>query len=479
MNRDRLIPLIVAVALFMENMDSTVIATSLPAIAADIGTNPLALKLAITSYLLSLAVFIPASGWTADRFGARTVFRAAIAVFMLGSIGCAFSNSLGDFVAARIVQGMGGAMMTPVGRLIMVRSVDRRALVAAMTWLTMPALVGPVIGPPVGGFITTYATWHWIFLINIPIGLIGLVLITRFIENVRAEAHDPFDFVGMALAGVAMAGLAFGLSVLGLDFLPWQVVAALIGVGALATVAYVLHARRATAPVLDLSLFRLPTFRASVGGGFAFRIGVGAFPFLLPLLLQLGFGLTPFRSGLITFSSALGAMGMKTIVPAILRRLGFRAVLTWNALISSAFLAACAAFTPGTPAVLIVGVLLAGGFFRSLEFTSINTLAYADVDPGRISRATTMVSVAQQLAVSTGVALGALAVHATLVMKGGAEITAVDFAPAFLFVAAISASSAMAFARLPAGAGADLTARLPARAAPSEATNEAQDQRMG
>ena len=223
MSRDRLVPLIIAVALFMENMDSTVIATSLPAIAADIGTNPLALKLAITSYLLSLAIFIPASGWTADRFGARTVFRAAIAVFVIGSIGCALSNSLTDFVIARIVQGMGGAMMTPVGRMVLVRSIDKRQLVNAMAWVTMPALIGPMLGPPLGGFITTYASWHWIFLINIPIGLIGILLASRFIEDLRAEQRERFDIVGMVLAGLGIAGVAFGFSVLGLNTCrgPW------------------------------------------------------------------------------------------------------------------------------------------------------------------------------------------------------------------------------------------------------------------
>src|SRR6202163_1929327 len=215
---NRIVPLIIAVALFMENMDATVIATALPAIAADIGTNPLALKLAVTSYLLSLAIFIPASGWTADRFGARTVFRAAIAVFVLGSIGCALSSTLTDFVIARIVQGMGGAMMTPVGRMVLVRSISRRELVAAMAWVTTPALIGPVIGPPVGGFITTYATWHWIFIINVPIGLIGIMLATRYIENVRARVQDPFDFRGMVPSGLGIGGLAFGLSVMGLDF---------------------------------------------------------------------------------------------------------------------------------------------------------------------------------------------------------------------------------------------------------------------
>src|ERR1044071_8335265 len=237
MSRDRIVPLIIAVALFMENMDSTVIATSLPAIAADIGTNPLALKLAVTSYLLSLAIFIPASGWTADRFGARTVFRAAIAVFVLGSIGCALSGSLSDFVIARIVQGMGGAMMTPVGRLVMVRTIPKRELVGAMAWVTTPALIGPVMGPPVGGFITTYASWHWIFLINVPIGLLGIFLATRYIDDVRAEQHERFDVRGMILAGLGIAGLAFGLSVAGLNFLPWPAVVSLVLAGAIFTTA--------------------------------------------------------------------------------------------------------------------------------------------------------------------------------------------------------------------------------------------------
>src|SRR5215216_5375691 len=328
MTTDRLVPLIVAVALFMENMDSTVIATSLPAIAADIGTSPLALKLAVTCYLLSLAIFIPASGWTADRFGARTVFRAAIAVFVLGSIGCALATSLTGFVLAR--------------------TIDRRALVDAMVWVTLPALIGPVIGPPVGGFITTYFSWHWIFLINVPIGLIGIVLVTRFIENIRAETPEPFDGVGMMLAGLGVGGLAFGLSILGLDFLPWWLVVALIATGTVASTAYVAHARRTPAPLLDLLLLKIPTFRASIIGGFLFRLGAGAMPFLLPLLLQVGFKFTPFQSGLITFCSALGAMTMKTAVAGILRQFGFRAVLSVNAVVSSAFLAACAAFTPDT-----------------------------------------------------------------------------------------------------------------------------------
>ncbi len=366
MRHDRIVPLIIAVALFMEHTDSTVIATSLPAIAADIGTNPLALKLAITSYLLSLAIFIPASGWTADRFGARTVFRAAIAVFVLGSIGCALSSSLTDFVVARIVQGMGGAMMTPVGRMLLIRSIPKRELVGAMAWVTVPALIGPVLGPPVGGFITTYASWHWIFIINVPVGLVGIVLATRYIEDIRAEKHEPFDIVGMVLAGLGIAGLAFGMSVLGLNFLPWTVVASLMTGGAIFLAAYLVHARHTANPALDLTLFRLPTFRASVTGGFVFRLGIGALPFLLPLMLQVGFGMSPFHSGLITFTAAIGAMTMKMAAATLLRRFGFRTILVFNALVSAGFLATCATFTQATPVAVMVALLLVGGFFRSL-----------------------------------------------------------------------------------------------------------------
>ena len=472
MRPDRIVPLIIAIALFMEHMDSTVIATSLPAIAADIDANPLALKLAITSYLLSLAIFIPASGWTADRFGARNVFRAAIAVFVIGSIGCALSSSLTDFVIARIAQGMGGAMMTPVGRMVLVRSIPKRELISAMAWLTTPALIGPLLGPPVGGFITTYASWHWIFIINVPIGLTGILLATRYVEDLRVEKHEPFDVAGMVLAGLGIAGMAFGLSVLGLNFLPWTVVAGLITGGAIFTTAYLAHARRTRTPVLDLTLFRQPTFRASVTGGFIFRIGIGALPFLLPLMLQVGFGMSPFQSGLITFATAIGAMTMKMAVATILRRFGFRTVLVANAVVSSAFLATCAAFTQATPVVIMLALLLVGGFFRSLQFTCINTLAYAEVETTRVSRATSLVSVGQQLAISTGVALGALAVEITAKIRGHGTLKAQDFPPAFLAVAMISALSAIVFARLSADAGAELANRTPV-------PNDPSDQRAG
>src|SRR6266566_1921400 len=458
-DKQRVIPLIVATALFMENMDATVIATSLPAIAADIGTSPLTLKLAITSYLLSLAVFIPASGWTADRFGARAVFSLAIAVFMVGSIGCALSSSVTHFVIARILQGVGGAMMTPVGRLVLLRSIDKRALVNAMAWVTVPALVGPVIGPPLGGFITTYFSWHWIFLINIPIGLLGIFMAMKYIDPIRSEDPERFDLYGLVLAGIGLAGIAFGLSVAGLNLLPWTVIAGLVGVGSISMTLYVIHARKTGSPVLDFTLLRLPTLRASIFGGFLFRLGVGARPFLLPLLMQVGFNLTPFQSGLITFTAALGAMFMKAAVAGVLRRFGYRNVLLYNALISSAFLAACASFVQGMPFGAMVAILLSGGFFRSLQFTSINTIAYAEIEPSKMSRATAMVSAAQQLALSTGVAVGALVVELMLRLKHSPAITINDFPPAFLFVGLLSASAAFIFMRLPPDAGAELSGR--------------------
>ena len=312
---------------------------------------------------------------------------------------------------ARILQGMGGAMMTPVGRLVLLRSIDKSALVNAMAWVTVPALIGPVIGPPLGGFITTYFSWHWIFLINIPIGLLGIFMALRYIDPIRSEDPERFDLYGLVLAGIGLGGIAFGLSVAGLNLLPWTVIAALVAIGSISMTLYVIHARRTASPVLDFSLLRLPTMRASIIGGFLFRLGIGALPFLLPLLMQVGFGLSPFQSGLVTFASAVGAMGMKTLAARIIRTFGFRNMMTVNAVVSSVFLAACALFTMTTPLLLIMIILVVGGFFRSLQFTAINTVAYAEVEPAQMSRATTLVSVNQQLAISAGVAVGAFSVE--------------------------------------------------------------------
>ena len=462
------VTLIVAVALFMETMDSTIIATSLPAIAADLGEDPIALKLALTSYLLSLAVFIPVSGWMADRFGARTVFRAAIVVFTLGSAACGFAQGLGDFILFRMVQGMGGAMMVPVGRLVILRSVPKAELISALAWLTVPALMGPVLGPPLGGFIATVFSWRWIFWINIPIGLLGIYLATRFIHNFREEDVPPLDVKGFFLSGIGLAGLVFGITVIGQPLFPAPFVAGLLVVGAIALTLYVRHALRTPAPLLDLRLLKIDTFRASVLGGFLFRIGVGAVPFLLPLFLQLGFGMTPLKSGLLTFATAVGAIAMKTTAAPIIRRVGFKQVLVWNALISASFVAAVALFTAGTPLAFILCLLLVGGFFRSLQFTAINSIAYADIDEKDMSKATSFASVAQPLSTSAGVAVGAFVLEFERLGRETHEVLASDFPPAFLIVAALAASSALIFMRLPKHAGSSLSRKAHAVGEPEK-----------
>lgn len=457
-----LIPLIVACALFMEQVDATVIATSLPAIAADLGEDPVSLKLALTSYLLSLAVFIPASGWAADRYGARTVFRSAIVIFTIGSVLCGLSSSLADFVIYRIVQGMGGAMMVPVGRLVILRAVPKSELVSSLAWLTIPALLGPVLGPPLGGFITTYFNWRFIFFINVPIGILGVFLATRFIENVREEDVPPLDLKGLVLSGIGLAGLVFGLAVAGQEALvPAWVALAVAGTGAFSMALYVRHAQVTPHAVLDLKLLRHATFRAGVVGGSLFRVGIGALPFLLPLMLQLSFGLSPFASGMLTFAASAGAMAMKFTAAPLLRRLGYKRVLLVNALFGAGFIALNAAFTPLTPHWIIISALLVGGFLRSLQFTALNALSYADVETEEMSRATSFASVAQQVSLSCGVALAGLVLETLRSHRGETAVTQADFATAFLVVAVASALSVLFFIRLPKDAGASLTARKP------------------
>jgi EmrB/QacA subfamily drug resistance transporter len=449
--------LIIATALFMENMDGTVLATSLPAIARDLGQDPIVLKLALTSYMLTLAVFIPASGWVADKFGARTVFCSAIGVFTLGSILCGASSSLPTLIAARVFQGLGGAMMVPVGRLVLLRSTPKSDMVNALTYLTVPALIGPVVGPPLGGFITTYFQWRWIFWINVPIGLLGIALSLKFIENIREREVARFDFKGFFLSGPGLLALIFGLTIIGRDIVPGIVDAGLILGGFALLVAYVGHARRDPDAIIDLNLLKTPTFFAGVVGGFLFRIGVGAIPFLLPLLLQIGFGLTPFESGSLTFAAAAGALAMKFSASAIMRRWGFRRVLIVNCVISALFLASYGLFTAQTPHWLLLIALLAGGFFRSLEFTALNAIGYADVDSARMSRATSFASVAQQMSGAVGVAVAAASVEALRFGLGDAQLAARDMSISFAVVALITLSSVAIFVRLKPDAGAEVS----------------------
>lgn len=460
-----LIPLIVACALFMENLDSSVVATSLPQIATDLGVDPISLKLAFTSYLISVAVFLPISGWMADRFGARTIFRLAILVFVTGSVLCGLSSSLEGFVAARIVQGAGGAMMVPVGRLVMLRSVQKSDYLRAMSWLTVPAMIGPVLGPPLGGFITTYFQWRWIFWINLPISVVGLVLVSIFIKNYKEENLPPLDMRGFVLSGIGLAGFVFGVASSGIGVLPSWIDIFLILLGGAALYAYGRHAVDTPEPLMDLTLFRLPTFRVSVLGGLLFRIGVGAIPFLLPLLLQLGFGMTPFESGMLTFATAAGAVLMKFTAPRIVRAYGFRMVLMINTLFTTAFLLAILAFSKETPHMVIFAVLLVGGFFRSLQFTALNGLAFAEVDNRHMSHATSISSVGQQISAALGVAIGAAALEITRSMRGDMAILPSDFMPAFLVLAVIGLLCIPIYARMAPSAGSEVSGHRAAEAA--------------
>lgn len=473
MSNQIIVPLIIACALFMENLDATVIATALPAIALDLHQDPLSLKLALTSYLLTLAVFIPISGWMADRFGARTVFRWAIVVFTFGSALCGLATSLYGFVGFRIIQGIGGAMMTPVGRLVLLRLIPKHELVSAFAWLVVPALIGPMIGPPLGGFITTYFSWRWIFWINIPIGIVGIVLATRYIEDVKAQSVPPLDVKGFALSGIGLSGLAGGLTTIGVEVIPAWIPLALMVIGTITIYAYVQHARVTPTPLINLKLLSVPTFRASVMGAAIFRVGIGALPFLLPLLFQLGFGMTPLKSGLLTFASSVGAMAMRVSAAPILRRFGIKRVVLTNTAIAAGFIAACAFFRADTPYWIIVAVLLAGGFFRALQFTSLNSLAFADIGPNLMSHATSFTSVAQQLSITAGVAIGALTLEGLRYLRGSDTTIASDFVPAFLLIGAISACSIFFLLSLPIDAGASLTVRPPAGARePEEAARE-------
>ena len=359
-------------------------------------------------------------------------------MFTVGSVLCGRSDTLFELVAARIVQGIGGAMMVPVGRLVLLRSVAKSELVAAMAWLTVPALVGPVVGPPIGGFLVTYADWRWIFDINVPIGLLGIVLVTRYVEDVRAPAPGRLDRVGLLLSGAALAGLMFGAETVGRGLVPLPLSVGLMLVGAGSGALYLRHARRRPDPLLDLSLLRIPTFAVSVWAGSAFRVGIGAIPFLLPLMLQIGFGLRAADSGLITLASALGAIVMKPATTWGLRLFGFRTILVWNAALSALLLGACALFRPAWPVAGLYAVLVAGGFLRSLQFTAYNTIAYADVPRPRMSAATSLYSTIQQLSLTLGITVGAAALAASTALSGRVAPGLADFSAGFLVVAGVA-----------------------------------------
>ncbi|KKC39716.1 major facilitator transporter [Devosia epidermidihirudinis] len=441
----------------MENMDSTVIATSLAAIAADIGTDPISLKLALTAYLVALAIFIPISSWMADRFGARNVFRVAMVVFMLGSIACAFSDSLAAFVVARFVQGMGGAMMGPVARLVLVRATPRHKLVDAMAWLTIPALIGPIVGPPFGGFLTTFFSWHWIFIINVPIGLLGIFLVGLVLPNEVRNAPRRIDRKGFFLAGAAFALFAFGTSVVSLPALPPIYGAITAAAGIALGMLYVRHALSTDYPLLDLRLLRFPIFRTSVVAGTFFRLGQGATPFLFPLMLQLGFGMSPFESGMVTFAGAIGALVAKFMANWMFARFGFKYPLVLATAISSLGIFAMGTYVPETPIPLILAVLVFVGYWQSVFWTGSNAFVFADIEDKDAGQANVISQVWGQLMFAMGVAVGGGALELTHKLRGGGELILSDFHTAFYVVGAVCLVSTVLFWRLPNNAGHQLT----------------------
>jgi EmrB/QacA subfamily drug resistance transporter len=436
----RVTALIVASALFMQQLDGTVLTVALPTMARDLGTPATSLSLALTSYLLALALFIPASGTLADRYGSRTIFCSAIGVFLSGSVACALAGSLPMLVAARFLQGMGGAMMVPVGRLVLLRSVAKEDMVSALSWLVMPALAGPILGPPLGGLIVTWLDWRWIFYLNLPIGVAGAVGAWLLVPDVRGDARARFDRTGFVLSGAALGCLLFGFE---LASHPGTgvVAAGLLATGAVLGILYVWHARRTHDPILDPTLMRVPTFRLSVIAGSLTRVTQGAQPFLLPLMFQLGFGLSAAKTGTITMAGAIGALAMKALAPRVLRRWGFRQSLIVSGIASSIGYAICACFRPDWPIALIVTVLALSGFFTSFQFTGYNAIAYADIDTDRMSAATSFYATFQQLTLSLGICIAATALDFGAAMGGVGSASLQSYSLAFLVVTAISLSA--------------------------------------
>jgi EmrB/QacA subfamily drug resistance transporter len=454
----RTIALIIACALFMEQMDATVLATALPTMARDFKVPATSLSTALTSYLLALAIFIPASGRLADRFGSKTVFTLAILVFLAGSVICGQATALPILIAARFLQGIGGAMMIPIGRLVLLRSVAKEDMVQAMSWLIMPALVGPIVGPPLGGFIVTYLNWRWIFYLNLPVGLLGVVLVIRFIGQVKGDAPPRTDFVGFILSGASLGCLLFGFEMTSRSGELGRALV-LIALGLLAGGLYIGHARRREQSILDLTLMRVPTFRLSVIAGSLTRITQGAQPFLLPLLFQLDFGLTAAASGTITIAGAIGSLAMKWFAPWVLRRFGFRNSLIVGGLAASAGYAVCGFFRPNWPMPLIFATLAACGFCMSFQFTAYNTIAYDEIPAGRMSSATSFYATFQQLMLSMGICVGAGALHIGMLATHRSLPGFSAFTLAFLVVTAISALATVWNMRFAKQAGDALSGR--------------------
>jgi EmrB/QacA subfamily drug resistance transporter len=455
----RLLPWLVAVALFMESLDTTILNTAVPAISAALKVGPLSMKSVLASYTLSLAVFIPISGWMADRFGTRKVFAAAIGIFTLGSFLCGMSSDIHLLVACRILQGCGGAMMVPVGRLTLVRTFAKSELLQAMSFVSIPALVAPMLGPIAGGLIVGYLHWRVIFFLNIPIGVVGLILVYFHLPDFREEHTHPLDHVGLILFGSGIALLSYVLEIFGEHALSTREITGLLAMSLMLLLGYALHSKSLQFPLLQLKLFTVRTFRAAVSGSFFTRLGMGGVPFLLPLLYQVGLGYTPIQSGLLIMPQAIGAMTMKLAMSRILNRVGYRGVLISNTIFIGLLIMAFGTIGLRTSVWMIVLQAFSYGAFSSLQYTSMNTLAYADVTESQTSNASSIASTMQQMSISFGVAIAGLTT--VLFVPQSAKTSPLEMIhgihKAFLLLGALTIVSTIVFRTLKAGDGDDVS----------------------
>ncbi|MEG9431137.1 MFS transporter [Terriglobus sp. ADX1] len=449
---------LIAGAFFMENLDGTVIATALPQMAKSFHATAVSLNIGMTAYMLTLAVLIPISGWVADRFGSRSVFATAVGIFTVASLLCAVSQNLTQFTLMRILQGVGGAMMVPVGRLIVLRETPKDKLAQAIAYISWPGLTALVLGPPLGGFITTYASWHWIFLMNVPLGIAALILAMLWIENVRTDERHPFDWGTFALAGIASAGSVYAMELLGGGETRWPVPVTMLVLSLLCGVLAIVYARRRQeTSLIDFESMRRKTYSLSIYGASAFRLAVSVLPFLLPLMFQIAFGLNAFRSGLYLLALFAGDLSMKSIVLPLLRRFGFRRILIVNGILTALSMVVCAFLSPSTPVMLLLLVLFVHGACRSMEFTCLTTLAYSEIPPERMSRANGFLSAIMQLSVGMGVAVGAVTLRSVAHVRGHSAATPhlADFRWAILLMSIVALGPVFDSLALPHDAGAD------------------------